>query len=81
MPQYNMEDDIIIFGISMMLMVIPIAGSDMNLYVPFRQTKLIHDYCIPKVGTVITVDSPGVDYVDQLVFGGGQLLSHHLLPY
>jgi hypothetical protein len=76
-----MKNDVIIGSISMVLVVIPIAGSDVNLYIPFRQMKLIHDYCIPKVGTVITVYSPGVDYVDQLVFRGGQLLPDRLLPY
>jgi hypothetical protein len=59
-----MKDDVIIGSINMVLMVIPIAGSDVNLHIPLRQAKFIHNDCIPKVGTVVTVDSPGVDYVD-----------------
>jgi hypothetical protein len=81
MPHHDMKDDIIICSISMMLMTIPIAGFNVNLDVPLRQVKFIYNNCIPKIRAVITISPSRVDYTDQLVFRGGQLLSHHLLPY
>ena len=76
-----MKNDVIICSISMVLMAIPIAGSNVNLHIPFRQAKFIHNDCIPKVGTVVTVDSPGVDYVDWLTFCGGEFGPDRLLPH
>jgi hypothetical protein len=81
MPQYNMENDIIIFNISVMLMAIPVAGFNMDLDISFRQVKLIYNNCVPKIGAVITISPSRIDYSDQEVFCGKQLLSHHLLPY
>jgi hypothetical protein len=59
-----MKDDIIIFSINMMLMAIPIAGFNVNLYIPFRQMRVIYNNCIPKIGAVITISPSGIDYTD-----------------
>jgi hypothetical protein len=64
MPHHDMEDDIIIFSISMMLMAIPIAGFNVNLYIPFRQMRFIYNNCIPKIGAVVTVSPSRIDYTD-----------------
>ena len=80
MPHRNMKDDVIIGSISMVLMAIPVAGSDVNLDIPSRQTKFVYNDCIPKVGTVITVDSARVDYFEWLVSCGGEAGPDRLLP-
>jgi hypothetical protein len=81
MPHHDMKDDTIIFGISMMLMAVPVAGLNVNLYIPFGEIGTIHYDCIPKVGTTITVGPSRVDDSDWDVFCGEQLFAHHLLPY
>lgn len=65
----------------MVLMAIPVAGSDVNLDIPSRQTKFVYNDCIPKIGTVVTVDSARVDYSEWLVSCGGESNPNYLLPH
>lgn len=81
MPHRNMKDDVIIGSISMVLMAIPVAGSDVNLDIPSRQTKSVSNDCIPKVGTAISVDSARVDYFEWLVSCRGESDPDRLLPH
>jgi len=76
-----MEYDIVVLDVGIMFMAVPVAGSHMNLYVPSYQTRLICDNRIPKIGTVVTVDSARVDYVELFALGGSQLGPYGLLPY
>lgn len=64
MPYHNMKDDIVVLGISMMLMGIPIAGLDVNLYIAFGQMRCTYDNCIPKIRTVVTIAPSGIDHTD-----------------
>ena len=63
-----------------MSMAIPITGPNVNLYIPFYQTRLVCDSGIPKIGAGVTVDSAGVDHMKLLTVCGSQLGSGRLLP-
>jgi hypothetical protein len=76
-----MEDDIVVLDIGMMVVAIPITGSNVNLYIASHQAGFADDNCIPEIGAAITVASAGVDYVELLVLRGNQLCPRRLLPY
>jgi len=48
----------------MMPVTIPIAGFNMDLYIPFRQIRFSGDNCIPEIGAVVAIGPPGIDYTD-----------------
>jgi hypothetical protein len=68
MPHHDVKDDIVVVGISVMLMGIPVTGLNVNLDVPLRDRRLAAYNYVPKIGAVVTINSSRVDYCDRKAF-------------
>jgi hypothetical protein len=55
----------------MMFVAMPVTGSNVNLYIAFRQAGFADNDCVPEVRATIAIESAGVDYTELPILRGG----------
>jgi hypothetical protein len=71
----DVQDDIIIFRVLMMAVSLPLAGFDVNLDIPARDTAVDNKNSVFEIAAAPVADSARKDYMKRLT-GIGHRVSH-----
>jgi hypothetical protein len=77
MPQNHLQDYPVIGWVLVMPVSLPMAGFDMNLYIPLDYPLAGGDNCVPEISPSVIILSSRVDYPYRLTVGCGQLSPIH----
>ncbi len=69
--QDDVQNDIIVDGVTVMLMGLPVSGPPMDFNATAGQTLAASDYGIPEVSALVIISPTRVDNLDSLPFFRG----------